>query len=266
MPVISPLRSLAASTVALAVATTAGVAIASSPSQVVTAVPAAAASPTPIEVHELSEREALANSRAAERAALNASVVLAAADRAQALTQQVDEISAADKALQEKKAAEEKAAADKAAADKAAAEKASADKASAEKASAEKASGEKSKSSSKSEAASTTTSAPSTKTPSGSPKEIARQLAKSIYGWGDDQFQCYDNIIMRESLWDPFADNPTSSAYGIPQALPGSKMASEGADWRTNPATQIKWGLKYVKERYGSPCSAWSFKRAHGWY
>lgn len=256
MPVISPLRSLAASTVALAVATTAGVAIASSPSQVVTAVPAAAASPTPIEVHELSEREALANSRAAERAALNASVVLAAADRAQALTQQVDEISAADKALQEKKAAEEKAAADKAAAEKA----------SGDKASAEKASGEKSKSSSKSEAASTTTSAPSTKTPSGSPKEIARQLAKSIYGWGDDQFQCYDNIIMRESLWDPFADNPTSSAYGIPQALPGSKMASEGADWRTNPATQIKWGLKYVKERYGSPCSAWSFKRAHGWY
>ena len=71
---------------------------------------------------------------------------------------------------------------------------------------------------------------------------------------------------MRESLWNPRADNPTSSAYGIPQALPGSRMASEGADWKTNPATQIKWGLKYVAERYGTPCSAWSFKAAHGWY
>lgn len=98
------------------------------------------------------------------------------------------------------------------------------------------------------------------------PKEIARQIAASKYGWGDDQFTCYNNIIMRESMWDTFADNPTSSAYGIPQALPGSRMASEGADWQTNPATQIKWGLKYVAERYGTPCSAWSFKAAHGWY
>lgn len=98
------------------------------------------------------------------------------------------------------------------------------------------------------------------------PKEIARQIAANKYGWGDDQFQCYDNIIMRESRWDPFADNPTSSAYGIPQALPGSRMASHGADWRTNPATQIRWGLDYVKERYGTPCAAWSFKRARGWY
>ena len=71
---------------------------------------------------------------------------------------------------------------------------------------------------------------------------------------------------MRESMWDQYADNPTSSAYGIPQALPGKRMASEGTDWATNPATQIKWGLKYVKERYGTPCKAWSFKRANGWY
>jgi hypothetical protein len=62
------------------------------------------------------------------------------------------------------------------------------------------------------------------------------------------------------------ADNPHSSAYGIPQALPGSKMASFGADWRTNPATQIRWGLDYVNTRYGTPCQAWSFKRWHGWY
>ena len=99
-----------------------------------------------------------------------------------------------------------------------------------------------------------------------SPKEIARQMMKSKYGWGSEQFTCYNNIIMRESVWKVTADNPTSSAYGIPQALPGSKMASAGPDWRTNPATQIKWGLGYVKERYGTPCAAWSFKSSHDWY
>ncbi len=98
------------------------------------------------------------------------------------------------------------------------------------------------------------------------PKEIARQMALSKYGWGADQFECYNNIIMRESEWVVTADNPTSSAYGIPQALPGKRMASEGADWQTNPVTQIKWGLKYVKERFGTPCQAWAFKRANGWY
>lgn len=98
------------------------------------------------------------------------------------------------------------------------------------------------------------------------PKEIGRQMALNLFGWGADQFTCFDNIIMNESKWDPYADNPRSSAYGIPQALPGKKMASEGADWQTNPATQIRWGLKYVKSVYGTPCKAWSFKRAHGWY
>jgi hypothetical protein len=98
------------------------------------------------------------------------------------------------------------------------------------------------------------------------PREIARQMMANKYGWGEEQFGCYDAIIMRESRWNPYADNPTSSAYGIPQALPGRKMASAGADWRTNPATQIKWGLGYVKQRYGTPCSAWGFKRSHGWY
>ncbi len=99
-----------------------------------------------------------------------------------------------------------------------------------------------------------------------SPKAIARQIMQSRYGWGSKQFNCYNNIIMRESMWKVSADNPTSSAYGIPQALPGSKMASAGPDWRTNPATQIKWGLGYVKSRYGTPCSAWGFKSSHGWY
>ena len=71
---------------------------------------------------------------------------------------------------------------------------------------------------------------------------------------------------MRESGWNPFADNPTSSAYGIPQALPGSKMASAGADWATNPVTQIRWGLGYIRDRYGSPCGAWAHSEANGWY
>lgn len=98
------------------------------------------------------------------------------------------------------------------------------------------------------------------------PREIARQIMANKYSWGEDQFRCYDSIIMRESRWIVSADNPHSSAYGIPQALPGKKMASFGADWRTNPATQIRWGLDYVHDRYGTPCRAWSFKRGHGWY
>ena len=98
------------------------------------------------------------------------------------------------------------------------------------------------------------------------PKEIARQILKNKFGYGSNQFDCFNNIIMRESMWKVNATNPSSGAYGIPQALPGSKMASEGSDWRTNPATQIIWGIKYMKDRYGSPCAAWSFKSSHGWY
>ena len=98
------------------------------------------------------------------------------------------------------------------------------------------------------------------------PKEIARQILNNKFGYGSSQFDCFNNIIMRESMWRINATNPRSGAYGIPQALPGSKMASEGSDGRTNPATQIIWGIKYMKDRYGSPCSAWSFKRANGWY
>lgn len=101
---------------------------------------------------------------------------------------------------------------------------------------------------------------------SGSPRSIARQIMRSRYGWGASQFSCYNSIIMGESKWRVHANNPSSSAYGIPQALPGSKMASAGPDWRNNPATQITWGLGYVKSRYGTPCRAWGFKRSHGWY
>ena len=81
-----------------------------------------------------------------------------------------------------------------------------------------------------------------------------------------DQFQCFSNIVNHESGWNPSATNASSGAYGLVQALPGSKMASAGADWQSNPATQIKWGLNYMKERYGSPCGAWNFWQQNSWY
>lgn len=85
-------------------------------------------------------------------------------------------------------------------------------------------------------------------------------------GFQLDQMPCLDKLWTRESGWNPRAANPSSGAYGIPQALPGSKMASAGADWQTNPATQIKWGLGYIKSRYGTPCGAWSKLQTAGWY
>jgi hypothetical protein len=98
------------------------------------------------------------------------------------------------------------------------------------------------------------------------PREMARQILNNKYGYGSSQFDCFNNIIIRESMWRVDATNPSSGAYGIPQALPGSKMATVASDWRTNPATQIIWGIEYMKDRYGSPCAAWSFKSANGWY
>ncbi|MFF3953257.1 transglycosylase SLT domain-containing protein [Streptomyces sp. NPDC001890] len=89
---------------------------------------------------------------------------------------------------------------------------------------------------------------------------MARQMVPG------DQFQCFSNIVNHESTWNYRASNPSSGAYGLVQALPGSKMASAGADWQTNPATQIKWGLNYMDSRYGSPCGAWSFWQANHWY
>ncbi|MFJ9415957.1 MULTISPECIES: transglycosylase SLT domain-containing protein [unclassified Streptomyces] len=81
-----------------------------------------------------------------------------------------------------------------------------------------------------------------------------------------DQFQCFSNIVDHESGWNYRATNASSGAYGLVQALPGSKMSSAGSDWQTNPATQIKWGLNYMNDRYGSPCGAWSFWQANSWY
>jgi hypothetical protein len=85
-------------------------------------------------------------------------------------------------------------------------------------------------------------------------------------GFAIDQFPCLEKLWKAESGWNYKAENRSSGAYGIPQALPGSKMASEGADWKTNPATQIKWGLGYVKGRYKTPCGAWSHFQSAGSY
>lgn len=83
---------------------------------------------------------------------------------------------------------------------------------------------------------------------------------------GSTQYSCFNNIVIKESGWNHTATNPSSGAYGLVQALPGSKMASAGADWRTNPITQINWGISYMNGRYGSPCVAWNFWLNNHWY
>jgi hypothetical protein len=85
-------------------------------------------------------------------------------------------------------------------------------------------------------------------------------------GFKIDQFPCLDKLWTRESGWNHRASNSSTGAYGIPQALPGSKMGTVASDWRTNPATQIKWGLGYIEGRYSTPCSAWSHSQSTGWY
>ena len=101
---------------------------------------------------------------------------------------------------------------------------------------------------------------------SGPPQEIARAMMAKDYGWSSDQFSCLVQMWDRESGWSPSATNPYTGAYGIPQALPGSKMASAGADWQTSAATQIRWGLGYISSRYGTPCNAWALWQSQGWY
>ncbi|WP_405146780.1 lytic transglycosylase domain-containing protein [Sphaerisporangium sp. NBC_01403] len=103
------------------------------------------------------------------------------------------------------------------------------------------------------------------KTPKGRNKAIAYRLVTQR-SWPVTQFRCLDSLWTRESNWNHRAQNPSSGAYGIPQALPGYKMVGIGHDWRVNPATQIRWGLKYIKGRYGSPCGAWGHFQSHNWY
>jgi hypothetical protein len=157
-----------------------------------------------------------------------------------------------DEALAAKKAADAAAAAAKAAAEKARkeAEEAAA-RAAAEAAEA-------------AAAASARTAAPGTS--AGEAQAIAARLASERYGWGADQFSCLVSLWNKESGWNSQAYNASSGATGIPQALPGSKMASAGADWQTNATTQIIWGLGYIDGRYGSPCAAWGHSQATGWY
>jgi hypothetical protein len=97
------------------------------------------------------------------------------------------------------------------------------------------------------------------------PASSAQATAKKMIG-DSAEYQCFSKIVDHESGWNVNATNASSGAYGLVQALPGSKMASAGSDWKTNPATQIEWGLDYMKDRYGGACDAWSFWQANGWY
>ena len=99
----------------------------------------------------------------------------------------------------------------------------------------------------------------------GTAKAIAYDMVLAR-GWDDAQYSCLVSLWDRESHWNVSAHNAKSGAHGIPQALPGSKMASVGADWETNPATQITWGLGYISGRYTNPCGAWASSEAKGWY
>jgi hypothetical protein len=97
----------------------------------------------------------------------------------------------------------------------------------------------------------------------GDPRDIAQALLP-LYGFSSDQFSCLDSLYVSESGWRVDADNPSSSAYGIPQAL--TQLHDLPADYMTSAESQIRWGLEYIRDTYGSPCSAWSFKSGNGWY
>ncbi|MCM0614526.1 hypothetical protein EU811_00745 [Arthrobacter sp. TS-15] len=203
-----------------------------------------------------------ANKSAEISASLDAAAAKGAADRA-----------AADKA------AAEKAAADKAAADQAAAEKAAADaaakqaadaaaaQAAAEKAAADAAAKQAADAAAAAAAAEAAAAA-------ATPKAVddpaaAKAYAASIlgnYGWSAAEMTALNTLWEKESNWRTTATNASSGAYGIVQSLPAGKMASAGADWQTNYQTQIKWGLNYIKERYGSPSAALGFHLANNWY
>ncbi|GAA1382891.1 transglycosylase SLT domain-containing protein [Kitasatospora putterlickiae] len=188
-----------------------------------------------------------------------ASAQQAAADAA---AKAAAEQKAAEEAARQQAAAEAQAKADaaaKEAAAKAEAEKAA--KAAEEKRKADEAAANRSKARSAMAATDGAASAPAVSVSPGSVQALAQQIIGN-----DAQFQCFSQIVKRESGWNYTATNKSSGAYGLVQALPGTKMASAGADWRTNPATQIKWGLGYMNSRYGSPCGAWSFWQSHHWY
>ena len=100
---------------------------------------------------------------------------------------------------------------------------------------------------------------------SGSNRRIGKRLAAE-HGWTGEEWVCLNNLWTKESGWSTRSSNSSGTAWGIPQALPGSKMRSAGTDWRTNPATQIKWGIGYIDNRYGTACKAWGHWQSHNWY
>ena len=114
-------------------------------------------------------------------------------------------------------------------------------------------------------AAATKAAAAQSRAASGSPQQVAEAMLGS-FAWSSSQFSCLDPLWAHESGWSVSAYNADSGAFGIPQALPGSRMASAGPDWQTDAATQIRWGLEYIKGTYGSPCGAWAHEEATGWY
>ncbi len=109
-------------------------------------------------------------------------------------------------------------------------------------------------------------SAPSAAVPDPGSAQAYAYDAVAGRGWGEEQYSCLVSLWKKESGWRVNAQNGSSGAYGIPQALPGSKMASAGGDWATNAGTQIEWGLGYITGRYGTPCGAWEKSQASGWY
>ena len=95
-------------------------------------------------------------------------------------------------------------------------------------------------------------------------KKVAKAIALTEYAWGEDQYLCLNRLWTKESHWNYKARNKVSGAHGIPQALPASRMDVVSTDWRTNPVTQIRWGLRYIEARYDNPCKAWAkFKRSN---
>ena len=219
----------------------------------VLATPAASADPAAVSAADLAAAAARAElkqaaERSAERARLAKTAAKLASRRVKALTRHGKSVAAEEARL---KAAKARAAAERARA-----------RAEALKEAAERARAEAEAAEARRKAMANRGYLPGTT----DPRDIARQILQNKYGYGAGQFACFDNIISRESRWNVHATNPSSGAYGLAQALPGSKMASIASDWRTNPATQIIWGVQYMDNRYGSPCEAWSFWQAHSWY
>jgi len=168
-------------------------------------------------------------------------------------------------AAQAQKAAEEEAArigAEEAAAAEAAAKAKAEEEAAA--AAAQRSSGSRSSSSSSSAPAASAVASTGDNSPGAAQQAASNMLGE--FGWGQDQFSCLVSLWNKESGWNYQAYNSGSGAYGIPQALPGSKMASAGGDWQTNAVTQVRWGLGYISGRYGSPCGAWGHSQSVGWY